>query len=65
MSDKCDGCSCTDKSQCTKKGNSLIIVETERSYIDTVVVDAPAAEHNNGKCRCGDSCACVNCTCGD
>ncbi|MEJ1609551.1 hypothetical protein, partial [Escherichia coli] len=61
MSDKCGNCDCADKSQCVKKGNSLVI-ETE-SYIETFVVDAPAAE-NDGKCKCGTACACVNCTCG-
>ncbi|KAK6946717.1 hypothetical protein RJ641_000190 [Dillenia turbinata] len=32
-------------------------------FVDTVVAEAAAAVHN-GKCKCGDSCACVNCTCG-
>ncbi|PON68011.1 Metallothionein-like protein type [Parasponia andersonii] len=65
MSDKCGSCDCADKSQCVKKGSSysLVIVETEKSYMDAVVMDAPAAEHN-GKCKCGTSCSCVNCTCG-
>ncbi|KAE9458113.1 hypothetical protein C3L33_09987, partial [Rhododendron williamsianum] len=45
-----------------KKGNTIVI-ETEKSYIETFVVDAPAAE-NDGKCKCGTGCACVNCSCG-
>ncbi|XVE80140.1 hypothetical protein DITRI_Ditri14bG0115500 [Diplodiscus trichospermus] len=60
MSDKCGNCDCADKSQCTKKGNTLVI-ETE-SYIDAVIVEAPA--ENDGKCKCGASCSCTNCTCG-
>ncbi|KAA3453038.1 Metallothionein-like protein type 3 [Gossypium arboreum] len=61
MSDKCGNCDCSDKSQCVKKGNSMVI-ETEKSYISTVVVEAVA--ENDGKCKCGDSCSCTNCTCG-
>ncbi|KAL5572962.1 hypothetical protein UlMin_022559 [Ulmus minor] len=66
MSDTCAGCSCSDKSQCVKKGSSysLVIVETEKSYVDAVVMDGPAAEHG-GKCKCGASCSCTNCTCGN
>ncbi|RDX57746.1 hypothetical protein CR513_62988 [Mucuna pruriens] len=64
MSNTCGNCDCGDKSQCTK-GNSYgaVIVETEKSYIETVVMDVPAAEHD-GKCKCGSSCTCVDCTCG-
>ncbi|OMO55630.1 hypothetical protein CCACVL1_27138 [Corchorus capsularis] len=62
MSDKCGNCDCADKSQCTKKGNTMII-ETEKSYVATVVMEAPPAE-NDGKCKCGSSCSCTNCTCG-
>ncbi|XWS27998.1 hypothetical protein CRYUN_Cryun25bG0028400 [Craigia yunnanensis] len=61
MSDKCDNCDCSDSSQCTKKGNTMVI-ETEKSYINTVVVEAPA--ENDGNCKCGASCSCTNCTCG-
>ncbi|TYH74629.1 hypothetical protein ES332_D05G413500v1 [Gossypium tomentosum] len=61
MSDKCGNCDYSDKSQCVKKGNSLVI-ETEKSYISTVVVEAVAG--NDGKCKGGDSCSCTNCTCG-
>ncbi|KAI8552577.1 hypothetical protein RHMOL_Rhmol06G0277700 [Rhododendron molle] len=50
MSDKCSDCNCSDSSKCTKKGNTIVI-ETEKSYIETFVVDAPAAE-NDGKCKC-------------
>nr|AAW52725.1 metallothionein-like protein [Fragaria x ananassa] len=63
MSGKCDSCDCSDVSQCTKKGNSLVIVETEKSY-DTVVMDAAAAE-NGGKCKCGTTCSCIDCKCGN
>ncbi|MBA0809367.1 hypothetical protein Gohar_025029 [Gossypium harknessii] len=45
-----------------KKGNALVI-ETEKSYISTVVVEAVA--ENGGKCKCGASCSCTNCTCGN
>ncbi len=65
MSGKCDNCDCADSTQCVKKGNSydLVIVETENRSMDTVVVDASAAEHD-GKCKCGTGCSCANCTCG-
>ncbi|KAM7498701.1 hypothetical protein LguiA_023115 [Lonicera macranthoides] len=48
-----------------KKGSSygIDIVETGKSYVETVVMDAPAAEHD-GKCKCGPSCSCTSCTCG-
>ncbi|KAJ4726310.1 Metallothionein-like protein [Melia azedarach] len=64
MSDTCGNCDCADKSQCVKKGSSYVadFVETE-SYVSTVVMEVPAAE-NDGKCKCGSSCACTNCTCG-
>ncbi|KAK9269144.1 hypothetical protein L1049_000913 [Liquidambar formosana] len=60
----CGDCDCADKSQCVKKGNGygLDIVETQKSFIDTVVVEAPAAEHE-GNCKCGPNCACVDCKC--
>ncbi len=62
----CGNCDCADKSQCVKKGNSygIEIVVTEKSYYDNVG-KVPAAAENDGKCQCGASCACVNCTCGD
>ncbi|KAK2639034.1 hypothetical protein Ddye_026829 [Dipteronia dyeriana] len=65
MSDKCGSCDCADKSQCTKKGSSYVadIVETEKSFVSFFEMDVPAAE-NDGKCKCGTSCACTNCTCG-
>ena len=63
MSDKCGNCDCADKSQCVKKGNSIDFVETDKSYIEDVVMGAPAAEHD-GMCKCGTACACVDCTCG-
>ncbi len=65
MSDKCGNCDCSDPSKCVKKGNSYGVdfIETDKSYFDAVVMEAPAAE-NDGKCKCGSSCACVNCTCG-
>ncbi|EOY13005.1 hypothetical protein QUC31_002084 [Theobroma cacao] len=61
MSDKCGNCDCADKSQCVKKGNTLVI-ETEKSYITTVAVETPA--ENDGKCKCGANCTCTDCTCG-
>ncbi|OAY82152.1 Metallothionein-like protein type 3 [Ananas comosus] len=75
MSSTCGNCDCADKSQCVsklgtiyicrKKGNSygMEIVETEKSYFDSIV-EAPAAAEYDGKCKCGASCACVDCTCG-
>ncbi|KAF4386641.1 hypothetical protein CsatB_011734 [Cannabis sativa] len=65
MSDKCGNCDCADKTQCVKKGSSysLVIVEAEKSYMETMVMDGPSAE-NDGKCKCGTSCTCTNCTCG-
>ncbi|KAK6132672.1 hypothetical protein DH2020_033507 [Rehmannia glutinosa] len=65
MSDKCGNCDCADTTQCVKKGYATDIIETDKrySYMETVVMDAPAAEHD-GKCKCGTSCACTNCTCG-
>ncbi|KAL4310666.1 hypothetical protein GQ457_01G004570 [Hibiscus cannabinus] len=59
MSDKCGSCDCADKSQCVKKGNTMII-ETEKSYTSTEVTEVPA---ENG-CKCGANCSCTNCTCG-
>ncbi|KAK9150122.1 hypothetical protein Syun_008431 [Stephania yunnanensis] len=61
----CGNCDCADKSQCVKKGNgyAVEIVETQKSYYDNPVNEAPAAEHN-GNCKCGDNCSCVDCTCG-
>uniref|UniRef100_A0A7N0RE47 Metallothionein n=1 Tax=Kalanchoe fedtschenkoi TaxID=63787 RepID=A0A7N0RE47_KALFE len=63
MSSTCANCSCADKTNCQKgNGNSMTIVETV-SYVDTFVMDAPAAEHD-GKCKCGANCSCTTCTCG-
>ncbi|XP_039017186.1 metallothionein-like protein type 3 [Hibiscus syriacus] len=59
MSDKCGNCDCSDKSQCVKKGNTMII-ETEKSYIGTVATEVPA----ENDCKCGANCTCTNCTCG-
>nr|KYP42359.1 Metallothionein-like protein 1 [Cajanus cajan] len=64
MSSTCGNCDCSDKNQCTKgNNNGIVIVETEKSYNETVVMDVAAAEHN-GNCKCGPSCTCVDCTCG-
>ncbi|XP_016509519.1 metallothionein-like protein type 3 [Nicotiana tabacum] len=65
MSDKCGNCDCSSASQCVKKENqyNLEIVETEKSYSESIVMNAGAAEHDS-KCKCGSSCSCVNCTCG-
>ncbi|CAL0328886.1 unnamed protein product [Lupinus luteus] len=64
MSSTCGNCDCANKSQCGN-GNKygVVITETEKSCVETVVMDVPAAEHD-GNCKCGSSCACVACTCG-
>nr|ACV51811.1 metallothionein type 3 [Typha angustifolia] len=61
----CGNCDCADKSQCVKKGNSygVEIIETEKSYHDGVF--EVAAAKNEGNCKCGPSCACVDCHCGN
>ncbi|KAM0933637.1 hypothetical protein DsansV1_C35g0230981 [Dioscorea sansibarensis] len=61
----CGNCDCADKSQCVKKGNSygVVITETEKSYF-AEVVEAPVGAEHDGKCKCGASCTCVDCTCG-
>ncbi|XP_073127534.1 metallothionein-like protein type 3 [Henckelia pumila] len=64
MSDMCGSCDCADKAQCVKKGYTADIIVTENISEMSLVVDAPAAEHD-GKCKCGTSCACTNCTCGN
>ncbi|CAA3023480.1 metallothionein type 3 [Olea europaea subsp. europaea] len=47
MSDKCGSCDCADKSQCVKgKSYSLDIVETDKSYPETILLGAPADEAN-------------------
>ncbi|XP_060211404.1 metallothionein-like protein type 3 [Lycium barbarum] len=61
MSNKCGNCDCADVSQCVRKESQYDLVIVERS--ETVVMNVGAAEHD-GKCKCGSSCACVNCTCG-
>ncbi|KAI9403304.1 hypothetical protein POPTR_001G400100v4 [Populus trichocarpa] len=65
MSSTCDNCDCADKTQCVKKGSSYTagIVETEKNYVSSVVMEVPAAE-NDGKCNCGTGCTCTTCTCG-
>ncbi|KAJ4769949.1 Metallothionein 3 [Rhynchospora pubera] len=60
MSDKCGNCDCSDKSQCTKKGNSLVI--TTESYTEVAEVSM-IAEHDP-KCKCGSTCTCTDCGCG-
>ncbi|KAL5989873.1 cystathionine beta-lyase [Asimina triloba] len=63
----CGDCDCADKSQCKKQGSSYTvdIVETDKSFGRNVVEVAPAAfAENDGKCKCGAGCACVDCTCG-
>ncbi|KAG8479446.1 hypothetical protein CXB51_029207 [Gossypium anomalum] len=62
MSDKCGNCDCADRSQCTKGNSNTMIIETEKSYLNTVVMDAPA--ENDGTCKCGTGCSCTDCTCG-
>ncbi|OIV99160.1 hypothetical protein TanjilG_01135 [Lupinus angustifolius] len=64
MSSTCGNCDCADKNQCGKGNNyGVVITETEKSYIETAVMDVLAAE-DDGNCKCGSSCACVTCTCG-
>ncbi|KAE9620770.1 hypothetical protein Lalb_Chr01g0006561 [Lupinus albus] len=64
MSSTCGNCDCADQTQCGKGNNyGFVITETEKSYVETVVMDVPAAEED-GNCKCGSSCACVTCTCG-
>ncbi|WCJ32184.1 Metallothionein-like protein type 3 [Euphorbia peplus] len=64
MSSTCGNCDCADKTQCVKKGSSYTadLIETESS--SSFVMEVPAAGENDGKCKCGDSCSCTNCTCG-
>ncbi|KAL0443529.1 UNVERIFIED_CONTAM: Metallothionein-like protein type 3 [Sesamum latifolium] len=64
MSDTCGNCDCSDKSQCVKKGYSAEFIVTEESYTETVVMDASVVAEHDGKCKCGTSCACSDCTCG-
>uniref|UniRef100_M1B8I3 Metallothionein n=1 Tax=Solanum tuberosum TaxID=4113 RepID=M1B8I3_SOLTU len=61
MSNKCGSCDCADVSQCVKKENQYDIIIVDKS--DTVVMMDVGAEEHDGKCKCGSSCACVNCTC--
>ncbi|KAL3638411.1 hypothetical protein CASFOL_017782 [Castilleja foliolosa] len=49
---------------CVKKGYTADIIETDKSYTETLVMNVPAAAENDDKCKCGTSCACTNCTCG-
>nr|ACL80667.1 metallothionein [Solanum nigrum] len=62
MSDKCSNCDCADVSQCVRKESQYDVVIVEKS--ETVVMMDVGAEEHDGKCKCGSSCACVNCTCG-
>ncbi|XP_074358669.1 metallothionein-like protein type 3 [Apium graveolens] len=59
MSSSCGNCDCADKTQCVKKGNSfgIDIVETEKSSVETMVMNM-----SENDCKCGTSC--TNCTCG-
>ncbi|KAA3467663.1 Metallothionein-like protein type 3 [Gossypium australe] len=44
-----------------KKGSSnTMAIETEKSYISTVVAEVPT----ENDCKCGANCSCTNCTCG-
>ncbi|KAH0774537.1 hypothetical protein KY290_011674 [Solanum tuberosum] len=61
MSNKCGSCDCADVSQCVKKENQYGIIIVDKS--ETVVMMDVGAEEHDGKCKCGSSCACVNCTC--
>ncbi|KAL8505869.1 hypothetical protein ACS0TY_016916 [Phlomoides rotata] len=57
---KCGNCDCSDQATCVKKGYAADIVETEKSY--TTMEETIVMEHD-GKCKCGSSCSCTNCTC--
>nr|DAD20944.1 TPA_asm: hypothetical protein HUJ06_022408 [Nelumbo nucifera] len=59
----CGNCDCADKSQKKGNGYTIEIIETEKSFYENTVSEVPAAEHD-GKCKCGSSCTCVDCTCG-
>ena len=61
MADKCGNCDCADKTQCVKKGDSygIVMVDTEKSHLEV-----QETAENDGKCKCGTSCTCTNCTCG-
>ncbi|KAF7035712.1 hypothetical protein CFC21_046530 [Triticum aestivum] len=61
MADKCGNCDCADKTQCVKKGNTygIVMVDTEKSHFEV-----QETAENDGKCSCGTSCTCTNCTCG-
>ncbi|KAL4271899.1 hypothetical protein GQ457_13G003530 [Hibiscus cannabinus] len=63
MSNTCGNCDCADKSQCVKKGNTMVI-ETEKSYISTVVTDDVIFGTLENGCKCGANCSCTTCTCG-
>nr|ACC77568.1 type 3 metallothionein [Prosopis juliflora]AIE88423.1 metallothionein type 3 [Prosopis glandulosa] len=66
MSDKCGNCDCADKSQCVKKGNGYVadIIDPDNSYDESYMMAGAAAGEHDGKCKCGPSCSCVDCTCG-
>ncbi|GJW98105.1 hypothetical protein Tco_0179913 [Tanacetum coccineum] len=59
----CSKCDCNDKSTCTKKGNGydVTLVETQKSTVETIVMEVPAAE-KDGKCKCGANCSYSNST---
>ncbi|KGN56243.1 hypothetical protein Csa_011531 [Cucumis sativus] len=59
----CGNCDCSDKTQCVKQGSSYgaVITENENSSFDAIVMDFPAAEHND-KCSC-NPCSCPDCGC--
>ncbi|XP_071684106.1 metallothionein-like protein 3A [Lolium perenne] len=61
MSNTCGNCDCSNKNDCPKKGNSygIVMVDTKKSHFEVQEVT-----ENDGKCKCGTSCSCTNCTCG-
>nr|UZX50344.1 metallothionein type 3 [Avena sativa]BDU59497.1 metallothionein type 3 [Avena sativa] len=63
MSNTCGNCDCADKTNCVKKGDSygIVMVDTEKSHLEEVQQEVA---ENDGKCKCGTSCSCTNCTCG-
>ncbi|GKD14534.1 metallothionein-like protein type 3, partial [Tanacetum coccineum] len=38
--------------------------DSEKSTVETIVMEVPAAAEKDGKCKCGANCSCTNCTCG-
>nr|BAP25847.1 metallothionein [Iris lactea var. lactea] len=61
MSSTCGTCSCADKTNCPKKGNTYDAVIEEKTFVEEIV---EFGAENDGKCKCGTTCTCVDCGCG-